>query len=505
MPSEAPSAALVVTGIAGGTLNIYGHQGGPFPPGHPDLPRGQPHRSRLVPVWRIDSSNPWLTSSPVAGVLAPGESTPVVVEIDHNYANALPVGLYPCELAVRTVNNLDGEVVMSFNLHVTPPTQSALSVDPANGLSIQTSVGSPAGNIDGEVHVTNTGSIDFDWTALSSEPWLTPVFPSETHFTPGETDTMGLRVDESQLAAFGYSTHTATVHVFDAADRTMFVVVPVTVNLSAAASNRVTAGLQAEYTFEEGAGSVVHDVSGVLPAMDLNIENPGNVTRQPGGMTINSPTLLSTPSAASRITDAVHSPREVHSGSLGAPGEHHAGRPRPHLGLSNGQSLRNFTLAQGLWTGNPSENFNIRCHATQMAADGIPPCSPWAEQHQHRPAARGLRPFCRRHRTPVPERRASGPSLAWWRYVELGLQLPPGGGRRDRFNAAAWLGEMFLMAVYDRALSSGEVQQELHCRLRGLQRRSPGRDPGLPHRGQRGARPGSDGNLADVQPEQRRG
>ncbi|MEZ6003178.1 MAG: LamG-like jellyroll fold domain-containing protein [Planctomycetota bacterium] len=132
--------------------------------------------------------------------------------------------------------------------------------------------------------------------------------------------------------------------------------------------------------------------------------------------------------------------------------------PARILGLSNGQSLRNFTLAQGLWTGNPSENFNIRCRTTQTDMDGMPlfttgPNSiSTALQHvvYARSADGTERLFL--NGAQVAQAWRGGDTSNWDSSFRLAVAGEIGSYR-------PWLGEMFLMAVYDRALSSGEVQQ----------------------------------------------
>jgi hypothetical protein len=56
---------------------------------------------------------------------------------------------------------------------------------------------------------------------------------------------------------------------------------------------RVTDGLQVLYTFQEGSGTTVQDVSGQTPLLPLTIYNPANVSWQSGGgLSLNNATIL---------------------------------------------------------------------------------------------------------------------------------------------------------------------------------------------------------------------
>ncbi|MEM9714185.1 MAG: hypothetical protein AAGA17_18335, partial [Actinomycetota bacterium] len=58
------------------------------------------------------------------------------------------------------------------------------------------------------------------------------------------------------------------------------------------AAERTTDGLLALYDFDEGAGSVVRDLSGSTSPVDLTIDDPSNVTWTDGGLRIDEPTTI---------------------------------------------------------------------------------------------------------------------------------------------------------------------------------------------------------------------
>ena len=70
-------------------------------------------------------------------------------------------------------------------------------------------------------------------------------------------------------------------------------------------TDRVTQGLRVLYTFQDGSGKTVHDVSNVGNPLNLTLENEGAATWMPeGGLSINSPAIISSAGAASKVTEA---------------------------------------------------------------------------------------------------------------------------------------------------------------------------------------------------------
>jgi hypothetical protein len=67
---------------------------------------------------------------------------------------------------------------------------------------------------------------------------------------------------------------------------------------------RITAGLIALYTFEEGAGSTVIDRSGVGAPLNLTVGAPANVAWGAGTLTVNTATLIASPGVATKVLTA---------------------------------------------------------------------------------------------------------------------------------------------------------------------------------------------------------
>ena len=66
--------------------------GGPFDPSHDSY--FLTNRSTTAPLnWILRHSEPWLTASPSAGTLGPGQSAEIALSVDYS-ARALPIGTY---------------------------------------------------------------------------------------------------------------------------------------------------------------------------------------------------------------------------------------------------------------------------------------------------------------------------------------------------------------------------------------------------------------------------
>ena len=63
-------------------------------------------------------------------------------------------------------------------------------------------------------------------------------------------------------------------------------------------------GLVALYTFKEGNGNIVHDVSGVGAALDLEVANPAAISWLPdGGISFDAQILVASQDPATKIVE----------------------------------------------------------------------------------------------------------------------------------------------------------------------------------------------------------
>jgi PKD repeat protein len=105
---------------------------------------------------------------------------------------------------------------------------------------------------------------------------------------------------------------------------------------------RVTDGQQVLYTFEEGSGTTVHDVSGVGSPLDLNVDNAGAVSWVSGGLAINASTLVASAGAATKVIDATRATTELAIEAWLKPGTTSQDGPARIVTLSADPYHRNF-------------------------------------------------------------------------------------------------------------------------------------------------------------------
>ena len=123
--------------------------------------------------------------------------------------------------------------------------------------------------------------------------------------------------------------------------------------------------LIAEYTFHEGAGSTVHDISGMDPVMHLAISNPDGVTWVDGGLRIDSGRTLLW-SQDKKIYNACTATDEISISAWVSPASTTMSGPTRVVTFSEDAYLRNFTLGvEGL-------DWITRLRTTQTSLNGMP-------------------------------------------------------------------------------------------------------------------------------------
>jgi len=216
---------------------------------------------------------------------------------------------------------------------------------------------------------------------------------------------------------------------------------------------RVDAGLILLYAFDEGSGSTVVDQSGVAPALDLTIADPGNVTWADDHLTINSGTTLSTAGAATKVFSAVEPKNEMTVEAWVKPASLVPGGVPPDriISMSASSSRRNFLLGQDAAT------YAVRFRTAEQN-NGEPTVSTTPAS-----ATTLLTHVVYTHESDGKEIiyidgvedttfTRSGDAHTWDSSHPIVVANEVGGGRE-------WLGELHLIAVYDRALRADQVQQ----------------------------------------------
>jgi hypothetical protein len=223
---------------------------------------------------------------------------------------------------------------------------------------------------------------------------------------------------------------------------------------SGGAGGRVDAGLILLYAFDEGSGSTVADQSGTLPKHDLTIADPGNVTWSADHLEINAATALSTAGAATKVATRAQASGELTVEAWIKPADVTQGGPARIITMSTDPFLRNFMLGQ-----------ETNTYAARFRADGE---ADWDNGSPTVFTTAGTATTALTH--VVHTHRSDGAEVLYIDGVENQTFMRTGGLSQwddtypiivanEATNDRTWLGELHLIAVYDRALDAGEVEQ----------------------------------------------
>jgi uncharacterized repeat protein (TIGR01451 family) len=212
-------------------------------------------------------------------------------------------------------------------------------------------------------------------------------------------------------------------------------------------------GLQVLYTFKEGSGTTVHDVSGVGAPLDLEMSDGSAVTWVPGGgLAIDSATLIASVGPATKVISACQGSNEITIDAWVKPANTTQDGPARIVTLSRDAYSRNFTLGQGLWGSLPSALYNVRLRTTTTDDSGEPslstPDGSLTTELTHVVYARDASGQARIYIDDVEQASGTvgGDFSNWDKGLRLALANELTGGR-------PWLGEFHLVAIYSRALS----------------------------------------------------
>jgi hypothetical protein len=218
---------------------------------------------------------------------------------------------------------------------------------------------------------------------------------------------------------------------------------------------RVADGLIVLYDFEEGSGDTVSDQSGVTPVLDLSIADPGNVSWGAGYLSVDAGTTISSAGAATKVFDRVTPTDEitveawVKPASLVPVGL----APDRIISMSADELARNFLLGQDATT------YAAR-YRTPGQNNGSPTITTTSDSAEVR-----LQHVVYTHAADGSEviyidgvanttTTRTGDTSTWDASYPLVVANEVNGARE-------WLGELHLIAIYDRALGDLEVQQNL--------------------------------------------
>ncbi len=219
---------------------------------------------------------------------------------------------------------------------------------------------------------------------------------------------------------------------------------------------RVTTGLSVLYTFTEGQGRDIKDVSNAGQALNLRILNESAVHWTSEGLLINRPVRITSDRPATKVIDACKASNEITLEAWVTPANDTQDGPARIISLSKHKMERNFTLGQGLWGNQAPNRFMVRLRTTQTSANGLP-----AVVTPPGTATSSLSHV-------VYTRRSDGQATLYVNGQARGtLKISGNFSKWDNSmvlllanevtDDRPWLGLMKLAAVYSRALSPAEV------------------------------------------------
>jgi len=210
-------------------------------------------------------------------------------------------------------------------------------------------------------------------------------------------------------------------------------------------------GLLALYTFNEGAGDTVHDVSGVGAPLDLVVADEAALTWLPsGGLQITAPTILASAGPAQKVVEAAKATNELTIEAWIKPADVEQDGPARIATISFDPFNRNLTLGQEFGA------YDVRLRTSDTSENGVPSLStpdgvvePALVHLVYTRDAAGQATIYRDGQV-VAQSAISGALSGWDDTFRLALANELSMDR-------PWLGEYHAVAFYDRALSADEV------------------------------------------------
>lgn len=222
--------------------------------------------------------------------------------------------------------------------------------------------------------------------------------------------------------------------------------------MDTADAQRVTNHLQVFYTFEDAQGDTVRDRSGNGTPLDLKISGNKSHAWQDGVLVLHSSTSIASTAPASKLIDSVKRSGEVTIEAWLKPANDSQAGPARIVSLSSDTSNRNVTLGQ------EKDAFDVRLRSSQTDRNGLPsmasPRKSLRTRLTHVVYTRDRKGTATLYLDgkPVANKQVGGNFSNWDGNYRLTLANEFTGDR-------PWLGELHLVAIFDRALSKQQVQQ----------------------------------------------
>lgn len=195
--------------------------------------------------------------------------------------------------------------------------------------------------------------------SLFLDSYAVSVLPTNYQWRKNGTDIPGATSNQLNLANLGFLDNGSTFEckAISSSGTTYSETATVFVTASDDRSNR---GIQAFYTFREGSGNVINDVSEVGSPLNLNIYSTDAVAWETNGLRINSAPSVITTNSATKITTPLKSTNEMTIEAWVSAGNVSQSSPARIFTVSADGSNRNFSLGQN----NDSYEVNLRTTST---------------------------------------------------------------------------------------------------------------------------------------------
>ena len=218
------------------------------------------------------------------------------------------------------------------------------------------------------------------------------------------------------------------------------------------AVDRVERGLLVRYDFSEDEGQTIVDRSGVGKPLNLVIDRSSRVRRPGGVLVVESSASIASTEPATKIIDAVKKSNAISVEAWLKPANRSQAGPARIVSISSDTSNRNLTLGQD------KDFYDVRLRATGSDNNGLPSTSSPKRSLQTKLTH------------VVFTRDAGGKTTIYLDGKRVAGKTVKGNFRnwdnRQRLILAneatkdrPWLGELHLVAIYDRALSDKDVRQ----------------------------------------------
>jgi hypothetical protein len=217
------------------------------------------------------------------------------------------------------------------------------------------------------------------------------------------------------------------------------------------------------YLFDSGSGDIVKDVSGQGEPLDLQIGDESAVSWLPdGGVSINVPTIISAGTAADKLVTAIKKTNAFSIAAWVKPLNVDQDGPARIVTFSNDPFNRNFTLGQEFGS------YDVRVRTTNTTANGTPSLTTESDTVSTERTylvyvhdSQGVSQIFLDGEQ-VAETEITGDFSGWDENYTFALA-------NELTNDRPWLGDLYSVAIYDRALSAEEIGRQFQQGVPALQ------------------------------------